>query len=97
MKTAALLALLVVLLFGDVRGQLDSQGRCKCLDAGVKAVRPKSIERLEVLPPSASCPNLEIIVTLKGNGGQKCLNPNSNFSKNYVKRAIKKRNAEISA
>ncbi|KAG5280732.1 hypothetical protein AALO_G00063390 [Alosa alosa] len=96
MKSAALLALLAILLFGDVRGQL-SLGRCKCQDAGVRAVRPNRIERLEVLPPSPSCPNLEIIVTLKDNGGQKCLNPNSSFSKNYVKRAIKKRSAEIRA
>lgn len=30
-------------------------------------------------------------VTLKNNGGQKCLNPESRFAKNYIKRAIKKR------
>ncbi|KAG5280730.1 hypothetical protein AALO_G00063360 [Alosa alosa] len=94
MKSAALLVLLAVLLFVDVRGQLDSRGRCKCQGAGAKAIRPNRIERLEVLPPSLACPNLEIIVTLKDNGGQKCLDPNSSFSKNYIKRAIKKRSTQ---
>ncbi|KAG5280728.1 hypothetical protein AALO_G00063340 [Alosa alosa] len=94
MKSAALLALLAVLLFGDVRGQRDPLGRCMCLDAGANAIRPNRIERLEVLPPSPSCPNLEIIVTLKDNGGQMCLNPESSFAKNFIKKAIKKRSAQ---
>ncbi|XP_062399254.1 C-X-C motif chemokine 11-6-like [Sardina pilchardus] len=94
MKSAALLALLAVLLFVDVRGQRDSAGRCKCLDAGVNAIRPNRIERLEVLPASASCPNMEIIVTLKENGGEKCLNPESKLAINFVKRAIKKRSTQ---
>ncbi|XP_041957037.1 C-X-C motif chemokine 11-6-like [Alosa sapidissima] len=94
MKSAALLVLLAALLFVDVRGQLDSRGRCKCQGAGVNAVRPNRIERLEVLPPSSTCPNLEIIVTLKENEGQKCLNPESSFAKNFIKKAIKKRSTQ---
>ncbi|XP_076125808.1 C-X-C motif chemokine 11-6-like [Alosa pseudoharengus] len=94
MKSAALLALLAVLLFVDVRGQRDSVGRCKCQGAGVNAVRPNRIERLEVFPPSSSCNTMEIIVTLKDNGGQKCLNPESSFAKNFIKKVNEKRNAQ---
>ncbi|XP_012684031.2 C-X-C motif chemokine 11-6 [Clupea harengus] len=94
MKSAALISLLAVMLFVVVRGQRDTLARCRCQDEGTNVIHPNRIQRLEVYPPSASCPNVEIIVTLKDNRGQKCLNPESKFAKNYIKSAIKKRSAE---
>ncbi|XP_063050612.1 C-X-C motif chemokine 11-6-like [Engraulis encrasicolus] len=91
---AALIALLVVLLVGDAIGQGISRGRCKCQDGGVKLIRPKLIESLEVIPSSSSCDKVEIIVTLKNGDGKKCLNPESPFAQNYIKRSIKKRSVE---
>ncbi|KAL2091982.1 hypothetical protein ACEWY4_011780 [Coilia grayii] len=96
MKSAALIVLLAVLLFGDVTGQGGSRGRCRCQDEGADFIPPKRIERLEVIPSSSSCDKVEIIVTLKNGNGQKCLNPESTFAKNYIQRAIKKRSLETS-
>ncbi|KAL2091983.1 hypothetical protein ACEWY4_011781 [Coilia grayii] len=88
MKSAALFALLAVLLFADVRGQRDAPGRCKCRDGGINAVRPNRVQKLEVIPASPSCHNIEIIVTLE-DGAKRCLNPQSNFAKTYIERVIK--------
>ncbi|XP_031426494.1 C-X-C motif chemokine 11-6-like [Clupea harengus] len=94
MKSAALISLLAVMLFVVVRGQRDTQGRCRCQDGGTDVILPKRIQRLEVFRPSPSCPNVEIIVTLKENRGQKCLNPESKFARNYIKSAVKKRSTK---
>ncbi|KAG9354289.1 hypothetical protein JZ751_012413 [Albula glossodonta] len=90
MKSAAVI-LLACLLFVDVKGMVISpRGRCQCMDAGVKFIPPKQIEKIEVYPPSSSCQHMEIIATLKDGGEQKCLNPETRFAKNFIKTAQKK-------
>ncbi|KAI1904679.1 hypothetical protein AGOR_G00008180 [Albula goreensis] len=87
MKSAAVI-LLACLLFVDVKGMVVyPRGRCKCKDEGVKFIPPKQIEKIEVYPPSSSCQHMEIIATMKENGEAKCLNPESKFSKNFIKNA----------
>ncbi|KAJ8286926.1 hypothetical protein GJAV_G00044980 [Gymnothorax javanicus] len=91
MRSAAFI-LLACLLLVEVKGRVISpRGRCLCLDTGVNFIKPKTIEKIEVLYPSASCQNLEIIATLKGNGEIMCLNPESRFAKNFIKDAQKKK------
>ncbi|KAL7839596.1 hypothetical protein SRHO_G00262540 [Serrasalmus rhombeus] len=90
MKTAAAFVFLVCL--SVVQGQARlSVKRCLCQGSGVNMVRLQRVEKVEVYPPGPSCENVEIIVTLKNSAGQKCLNPESSFAQNYIKRAIKKR------
>ncbi|KAJ8261323.1 hypothetical protein COCON_G00170460 [Conger conger] len=89
MRSAAFI-LLACLLLVDVRGMaISSRGRCLCMDAGVNFIKPKLIKKVEAMYPSPSCQNLEIIVTLKGSGEKKCLNPASRFAKNFIKDAQK--------
>ncbi|KAI4871444.1 hypothetical protein NFI96_013072, partial [Prochilodus magdalenae] len=64
--------------------------RCLCQGPGLNMVRPQRVEKIEVYPAGPSCENVEIVVTLKNGGGQKCLNPDSSFAQNYIKRAIEK-------
>ncbi|XP_066510320.1 C-X-C motif chemokine 11-6-like [Hoplias malabaricus] len=88
MKTAAVLALICLLLV-DVRGQArNPKGRCWCADAGLKMVRLNRVEKLEILPPSASCGKQEIIAVMKDGAGKKCLNPESNFVQDLIKRMM---------
>ncbi|XP_015458319.1 C-X-C motif chemokine 11-6 [Astyanax mexicanus] len=93
MKSAAAFAVLACLVMISVEGQKTSVQRCLC-KGEVNMVRVQRIEKIEVYPASPSCDNVEIVVTLKNGAGQKCLNPESNFAKNYIKRAIKKRSAQ---
>ncbi|XP_063050611.1 C-X-C motif chemokine 11-1-like [Engraulis encrasicolus] len=87
MKSAVLLALLAVLLFGLVKGQRISR-RCRCQGPLRNAVRPNRIQKVEAIPASPSCPNLEIIVKLE-DGSKACLNPQSNFTKRYMESLLK--------
>ncbi|KAL6465586.1 hypothetical protein MHYP_G00257190 [Metynnis hypsauchen] len=92
MKSAVAFVVLACLLMLHVQGQArPSTKRCLCQGSGVNMVRLQRVEKVEVYPPSPSCENVEIIVTLKNGAGQKCLNPESSFAQNYIKRAIKKR------
>ncbi|KAJ8339234.1 hypothetical protein SKAU_G00360200 [Synaphobranchus kaupii] len=95
MRSAAFI-LVACLLLVDVKGMaISPRGRCLCNDAGVKYIAPKQIEKIEVLFRSSSCEHLEIIVTLKEGGEQKCLNPKFPFAKNIIKNMqIEKRSKE---
>ncbi|RXN34135.1 C-X-C motif chemokine 11-like protein [Labeo rohita] len=74
----------------EVEGQNKfHKGRCLCADKGVDVVLPKNIEKFEIIPPSPSCGKQEIIVTLKSTE-RKCLNPESKFTQNFIKRALEK-------
>ncbi|XP_035245605.1 C-X-C motif chemokine 11-6-like isoform X8 [Anguilla anguilla] len=91
MRSAAFI-LLACLLLVDVKGMETSlRGRCQCMDTGMNFIKPKLIEKVEVLSPSLSCQHLEIIATLKASGEQKCLNPKSRFAKNFIKDEQKKK------
>ncbi|KPP57678.1 c-X-C motif chemokine 11-like, partial [Scleropages formosus] len=64
-----------------------STGRCLCIDEGVNFIKLKNIQKVEVYAASSSCEKMEIIVTLKGTGEKKCLNPESKFAKNFIKKS----------
>ncbi|KTF84971.1 hypothetical protein cypCar_00023171 [Cyprinus carpio] len=89
MKTAAVFVFLSCLLATEVQGQTFPKGRCFCADKGVNVVLLKNIEKVEIIPPSPSCGRQEIIVNLKSTE-QKCLNPESKFTQNLIKRALEK-------
>ncbi|XP_064164664.1 C-X-C motif chemokine 11-6-like [Anguilla rostrata] len=89
---SAVFILLACLLFVDVKDMSQSpKGRCYCMDAGVKFILPRLIEKIEVYYPSSSCENMELVATLKASGEQKCLNPKSRFAKNFIKDEQKKK------
>ncbi|KAI7812949.1 putative C-X-C motif chemokine 11-like [Triplophysa rosa] len=90
MRTVTAFVLLACLIAIGVNGQDRSRGRCLCADIGVNIVLRKNIEKVEIIPPSASCERQEIIVTLKNSAGQKCLNPESKFTKNIILRTLEK-------
>ncbi|KAK7164912.1 hypothetical protein R3I94_003330 [Phoxinus phoxinus] len=70
--------------------------RCLCRGPGVKMVKPKLIERVEIHPVSPSCGHLEVVVLLKNGAGRRCLNPESFFTKNIIERiANKSRSTQI--
>uniref|UniRef100_A0A671RIM8 C-X-C motif chemokine 10-like n=2 Tax=Sinocyclocheilus anshuiensis TaxID=1608454 RepID=A0A671RIM8_9TELE len=89
MKTTAVFVFLSCLLATEVQGQKFSKGRCFCADKGVNVVLLKNIEKVEIIPPSPSCGKQEIIVNLKSTE-RKCLNPESKFTQNLIKRALEK-------
>nr|XP_055056012.1 C-X-C motif chemokine 11-6-like [Misgurnus anguillicaudatus] len=91
MKIATVFVVLACLFAVEVEGQDRAlKGRCRCAGKGVNMVLPKMIKKVEIIPSSSSCENMEIVVTLKGSE-QKCLNVESKFTKNYIMKALKKR------
>ncbi|KAI4893532.1 hypothetical protein NFI96_011215 [Prochilodus magdalenae] len=83
---------LICLLVVDVRGQArDPKGRCLCAGVGLKVLRLNRVEKVELLPPSASCGKQEIVVTLKDGAGRKCLNPESNFVQELIRKMMENR------
>ncbi|TFK09632.1 C-X-C motif chemokine 6 [Platysternon megacephalum] len=66
-------------------------GRCSCLRTTDKIVfGPNQLKTIEILPASASCENVEIIVNLKS-GRQICLDPNASQIRNIFQQLIKKK------
>ncbi|KAF5905592.1 C-X-C motif chemokine 11-6-like, partial [Clarias magur] len=91
MKSAAVFVVFAGLLIVHVQGQArPSVTRCLCQGPQANVVRLQRIDKIEVYPASASCDNLEIIVTLKNDGGKKCLNPNSKFTVKYFSAMLEK-------
>ncbi|GAA6090056.1 C-X-C motif chemokine 11-6 [Tachysurus ichikawai] len=91
MKSAAVFVLFAGLLILHVEGQArPSVRRCLCMGPAANAVRLQLVDKIEVYHVSASCENVEIIVTLKNGAGKKCLNPNSGFTQKYIKAALNK-------
>ncbi|KAF5905593.1 C-X-C motif chemokine 9-like, partial [Clarias magur] len=48
--------------------------RCLCQTKAQERIRPALVKMFEIFPPSASCLNTEIILTLK-QGRKVCLDP----------------------
>ncbi|KAM9446784.1 C-X-C motif chemokine 11-6-like [Clarias gariepinus] len=91
MKSAAVFVVFAGLLIVYVQGQAKtSSSRCLCQGPLANVVRTQRIDKIEVYPVSASCENVEIIVTLKDGAGKKCLNPKSEFTQKYIKAALRK-------
>ncbi|XP_036454512.1 C-X-C motif chemokine 11-6-like [Colossoma macropomum] len=95
MKSAAAFVVLACLLVVHVQGQArPGVKRCLCQGSLVNMVRLQRVEKIEIHPDGPACENMEIIVTLKNGAGQKCLNPDSSFTQNYIKKAIQDRSTQ---
>ncbi|XP_056601091.1 C-X-C motif chemokine 11-6-like [Triplophysa dalaica] len=76
----------------EVKGQAGSpKGRCFCAGKCVNMVLPRKIEIVEIIPPSPSCEKQEIVVTIKNGSEKKCLNPESKFTQNYIRKLLERR------
>ncbi|XP_057628885.1 C-X-C motif chemokine 11 [Chionomys nivalis] len=67
-------------------------GRCLCINTGMKAVRMADIERVSVIYPTRGCAKVEVIVTLKANKGERCLNPKSKQA-HIIQQAIERKSS----
>ncbi|XP_018592271.1 C-X-C motif chemokine 11-like [Scleropages formosus] len=85
MRTSVALLLYCLLLLNVQGMMIVSRGRCLCIGPGVNFIRPRSIKTIEVYFPSTFCEKMEVIVTLKNKKVQKCLNPDSEFAKNFIR------------
>ena len=91
-QSAVLIFCLIVLTLNGTQGiPLFRTTRCVCIDISNQPVNPKSLEKLEVIPASQSCPHVEIIATMKKNGEKRCLNTKSKAVKNILKAISKER------
>ncbi|XP_049646261.1 C-X-C motif chemokine 10-like [Suncus etruscus] len=70
---------------------LSKTKRCTCIKMSNQTINPKSLEKLEVIPESRFCPQVEIIATMKKTGEKRCLDPESKNIKNLLKALSKKR------
>ncbi|KAL6465582.1 hypothetical protein MHYP_G00257150 [Metynnis hypsauchen] len=88
MKTVAALAV-ICLLVVDVRDRQETPEE----GVYVMMVASKcSVEiGLRILPPSPSCGKQEIIATLKDGAGKECLNTESNFVQELIKKMMESR------
>ncbi|KAK1140864.1 C-X-C motif chemokine 11-1-like [Acipenser oxyrinchus oxyrinchus] len=85
MNSTAILCLAVLFCAAIEGSPMPGRGRCLCLGDGVNFIQPRLIEKLDVIPASTTCGNLEIIITLKNSGELRCLNPKSKFARNFIK------------
>ncbi|XP_066566741.1 C-X-C motif chemokine 11-1 [Amia ocellicauda] len=93
MKTAVLFVL-AVLLFADVKGvPFAGRNRCLCMGPGVTFIMPKRIQKVEVFPASPTCGLVEIVITLKESGEKRCLNPDSKFARS-IKNSLEHRSSQ---
>ncbi|XP_016380891.1 C-X-C motif chemokine 10-like [Sinocyclocheilus rhinocerous] len=96
----AVLTLLCALVFGVTLTHSAGQAgglsqRCLCRGRLLKAVKPRWIRAVELLPPSPSCSKTEIILTVTGKGKGKgkevnrmlkvCLDPNKRQGQRLLK------------
>ncbi|XP_003772923.2 C-X-C motif chemokine 10 [Sarcophilus harrisii] len=70
--------------------------RCRCIKSHGVVPNVKSLQKLEVIPASSSCPHIEIIATMKRTQEQRCLNPDSKKINDLIKLINKKRSKEVS-
>ncbi|KAM5337316.1 C-X-C motif chemokine 11 isoform 1-T2 [Glossophaga mutica] len=61
-------------------------GRCLCIGPGAKAVKVANIEKVSVFFPSNYCNKIEVIITLKAQKRQRCLNPQSKQASIIIKK-----------
>ncbi|KAM9678547.1 C-X-C motif chemokine 10 [Trichechus inunguis] len=91
-QRAILLFCLILLTLSGTKGiPLSRTTRCTCIEISDRPVNPRSLEKLEMIPASLSCPRAEIIATMKKNGEKRCLNPESKNVKNILKAISKER------
>lgn len=91
-QSAVLIFCLIFLTLNGTQGvPLSRTTRCTCIKISDGSINPRSLEKLEVIPASQSCPRVEIIATLKKNGEKRCLNPASKKIKILLKAISKER------
>ncbi|XP_050646850.1 C-X-C motif chemokine 11 isoform X2 [Macaca thibetana thibetana] len=80
------IALAMILCTTVVQGfPMFKRGRCLCIGPGIKAVKVADIEKASIIYPSNNCDKIEVIITLKENKGQRCLNPKSKQARLIIK------------
>ncbi|KAF7485614.1 C-X-C motif chemokine 10 [Marmota monax] len=85
-QSAVFIFCLIFLTLSGTQGMpLSRTTRCNCIQISNRSVNPKSLEKLELIPASESCPCVEIIATMKKSGEKRCLNPESKAIKNLLK------------
>ncbi|XP_022361918.1 C-X-C motif chemokine 10 [Lutra lutra] len=91
-RSAVLIFCLIFLTLNGTQGiPFSRTTRCTCIKISDGSINPRSLEKLEVIPASQSCPRVEIIATLKKNGEKRCLNPASKKIKILLKAISKER------
>nr|XP_006133968.2 C-X-C motif chemokine 11 [Pelodiscus sinensis]WCC60350.1 CXCL11 [Pelodiscus sinensis] len=91
MKFLTLLSLLLLLAADLLQGMAtSSRGRCLCVGPGASAVHPKAIAKVEIFGQTSSCEQVEVIVTLKGNGKRRCLNNKSKQASRMIQKLLKR-------
>ncbi|CAK7316888.1 C-X-C motif chemokine 10 [Vulpes vulpes] len=91
-QSAVLIFCLIFLTLNGTQGILLSRTiRCTCIKISDQPVNLRSLEKIEMIPASPSCPRVEIIATMKKSGEKRCLNPESKTIKSLVKAISKKR------
>ncbi|XP_043925609.1 C-X-C motif chemokine 10-like [Protopterus annectens] len=81
-KTALLI--LFAICISATQGITMDGARCSCVRLYDKLRSAKDVKTLEIIPPSSSCENVEIIIHLQ-NQNQYCLNPKSSMMKELIK------------
>ncbi|KAL4631330.1 C-X-C motif chemokine 10-like [Arapaima gigas] len=84
--------ILLCLLAGVAFSQSIVGGSSKCLCKKTRdtlGIPTYKIQNMEVFPPSNFCDKMEIVINLK-NGGQYCLNPNTQKIRDILKKMAKK-------
>ncbi|XP_075401037.1 C-X-C motif chemokine 10 [Tenrec ecaudatus] len=89
-RVVATFCLLFLTLSGTQGIPHSRTTRCSCIQIYDHPVHPKSLKKLEVIPASVFCPQVEIIATIK-KIGERCLNPESKNVKNILKAISKER------
>ncbi|XP_055967230.1 C-X-C motif chemokine 10 [Sorex fumeus] len=90
-RTVLILCLIFMALNGYQGVLLSKTIRCMCIKMSNQTVNPRSLEKLEVIPASQFCPQVEIIAVMKRNGEKRCLDPESKNIKKLLKELRKRR------
>nr|XP_004664870.1 C-X-C motif chemokine 11 [Jaculus jaculus] len=89
---AMAVALVTILWAVTVQGfPMFKGGRCLCQGPGVNAVKVTEIEKASVMYRTNSCDRVEVIITLKAQKGQRCLNPRSKQAQLIIKKIERKK------
>ncbi|XP_016042232.1 C-X-C motif chemokine 10 [Erinaceus europaeus] len=84
-QSTLILCLIILTLSGTQAIPLSRTTRCTCISISDQPIYPKSLEKLEIIPASQTCPQVEIIATMKKNREKRCLNPKSKTVKTLLK------------
>ncbi|XP_052054155.1 C-X-C motif chemokine 10 [Apodemus sylvaticus] len=92
--TAVIFCLMLLSLSGTQGIPLARTVRCTCITIDDRSVKPRALEKLEIIPASLSCPHVEIIATMKKTDEKRCLNPESEAIKNLLKKAVSQKRSK---